>query len=122
MSRTSPKGSPSVPRDSGAKRLVVIRGYVGSGKSSLAKSIALGGTIISLDSFLVGDHYPDIFLSGAARRASRQLLGRLKEVVCTGERMIIVDTIGCTRYEIRELLDIAKPHGYILGYVFKPRN
>jgi hypothetical protein len=99
-----------------ARTLTIVRGFPGSGKTTLATEIAaFNGTLISVDSVLNelrgGE---DIYASRAIAKANAAVKDSLMESVASGDENIVVDMMGERLFQIRDLWALARNDGYQL--------
>lgn len=89
--------------------LILMRGLPGSGKSSLANILAVGGVKFAADDFWGPDYDFDLDRRGEAHAWNQQ---RVREAMASGVTPIVVDNTNVSSYEFRPYLVDAMKHGY----------
>lgn len=100
-------------RVAGQKRMIIMRGISGSGKSTKAKELGEGGVVLGSDEFWGPDYNFDKERIGEAHRWNQQ---RVREAVEHGISPIVVDNTNVSLYEFRPYVEIALEHGYDVEY------
>jgi predicted kinase len=98
------------------KRLTIMRGLPGSGKSYFARSIADGAPIFSTDDFFVvdGEYKFDGSKLGQYHAAN---LARSVKAMSEGVPHIIIDNTCTQAWEAREYVKAALQHGYGVRFI-----
>lgn len=95
------------------KKLIIMRGVSGSGKSSLARDIAEkgGGNIYGSDDFFDHDGRYE-FDVNLLHRAHEWNQERVKKALRRGESLIIVDNTNTRAWEMAPYVKMGKDFGY----------
>lgn len=98
------------------KRITIMRGLPGSGKSYFARSIADGAPIFSTDDFFVvdGEYKFDPSKLGHHHAAN---LARSVKAMSDGKHRVIVDNTCTQAWEAREYVKAAIQYGYDVHFV-----
>jgi predicted kinase len=91
------------------RKLVVLRGLPGSGKSTVAKQ--LGGLVCSADDYFMrdGEYKFDPFLLGKAHKDCRDTV---ELAMYNDHQLIVLDNTNTQKWEYEAYLDLAKIYGY----------
>jgi tRNA nucleotidyltransferase/poly(A) polymerase/predicted kinase len=96
------------------RRLVLMRGLPGSGKSTRAKEIAGNhGKIFSTDDYF-GDPY--VFDGSKIAQAHQWNQDRTAKAMAAGHPLVVVDNTNIKREHMEPYLKLAKQHGYDVSY------
>lgn len=99
------------------KRLVIIRGLPGSGKTTLAHEISgNSGKIFSSDDYFIENGYY-IFQQGKCRDANLWNQKRVEEAIKSEEQLIIVDNVNARKWEAKAYVELAVKHGFEIQFV-----
>jgi NEDD4-binding protein 2 len=93
------------------KTLVIMRGFPGSGKSSLAKQLGQGGIVLGSDDFFVIDgkyQFDPNMLSDAHLWNQGRVLSAIKK----GITPIVVDNTNVQKWEMKPYVEMAQKYGY----------
>ena len=95
------------------KRVIIMRGLPGSGKSTKAQSY--GGTIVSADDYFIqgGEYKFDSSKLGAAHGQCKRLA---EEAMRRGDPIIVVDNTNTTEREYKDYVDMANSYGYAVEF------
>lgn len=95
--------------DNEVKRVIIMRGLPGSGKSTKARSY--GGTIVSADDYFMsgGEYRFDPAKIGAAHADCKR---KFEEALKRGDSIIVVDNTNTMSWEYQPYADMAKRYGY----------
>lgn len=94
-----------------SKILYMMRGLPGSGKSSIAKDLGLGGAIFSTDDFFIinGKYQYDPSMIGHAHTWNQ---GRAKKAMRDGISPIVIDNTNIEGWQMKPYVGEAIAHGY----------
>jgi hypothetical protein len=99
-------------------KFFVIRGYPGSGRTTLARELVQGGVLLSLD-----EHVPppppgeDIYTSGGYARAWGLINELARRQIEDRTPRIVVELVGAHLWEVRDLWRLAVEAGYEVDVV-----
>ena len=99
------------------KTCKIVRGYPGSGRTTLAAALARDSVLLSVDAYL-RDRLPglspgkDIFTTQTYGAAVTDLMQEAQRVFARQEQSLVVDTIAPRLWELRDLLRLSIEHGY----------
>jgi len=99
------------------KRVVIVRGIPGAGKSSYARNVFPGGLVVSADHFFMdadGNYRFDI---KKLHKAHGQCLYRFARALEEGVGLVIVDNTNTRAREMRPYLNIANENGYSVSII-----
>lgn len=91
------------------KKMIITRGLPGSGKSTKASELGVGGVVLGSDDFWGPDYDFDISRIGEAHRWNQK---RVLDAIQDGVSPIVVDNTNVSLYEIRPCLEMAQAHDY----------
>lgn len=97
------------------KRLIVMRGLPGSGKSTKAKQLGENGIILSTDDFwdVAGEYKYDKERIAEAHQWNQQ---RAKQFMQHGETLIVIDNTNVNAYEMKPYVQMAQRFGYDIEF------
>lgn len=98
-------------------RVYILRGFSGSGKSSLARDlIRHGGTSCSADDFFMKDgEY--LFNHDYLPLAHAACFKKFREALSEKEPIVVVDNTNTKKEYYQEYIEEAKKHGYIYSII-----
>lgn len=97
------------------KKLYILRGPSGTGKSTLAKDLGAKAIFSADDYFMNNDKY--VFDANKLRYAHEQCQERTEEAMENGISPIAVDNTFTRASEIRPYMDYANSYGYSVEFV-----
>ena len=98
------------------KRMVIMRGLPGSGKSTAARKAARGAPIFSTDDFFMrGGEYE--FDASKIVKAHQWNQKRVEKAVAKGTPTVVVDNTNVQLWEMRAYVQMAQEHGYDVEFV-----
>jgi predicted kinase len=100
-------------RQAEQKRMIIMRGISGSGKSTKAKQLAIGGVVLGSDEFWGPDYDFDKTQIGEAHRWNQD---RVRTALEEGASPVVVDNTNVSLYEFRPYVEMALEHGYDIEY------
>lgn len=93
------------------KKLILMRGLPGSGKSTKAKELSEGGVVYSTDDFfMVGDQYK--FDPNKLGKYHNDNLARTEAAMQQGITPVVVDNTNVAAYEMKRYVLLADKYGY----------
>ena len=96
------------------KKIVLMRGIPGSGKSTKAQFIYEGVVISTDDYFMAGDRYLfDPTKVGDAHAWNRD---RCRKLMADGAETIVIDNTNIKAWEMKPYVLMAKEHGYSVEF------
>lgn len=95
------------------KRVIIMRGLPGSGKSTKARTY--GGTIVSADDFFMQDGQY-VFDPKKLPEAHATSLRLFEEALKRGDPVVVVDNTNTTAWEYQKYVDKAEQNGYAVEY------
>lgn len=98
------------------KRLTILRGLPGSGKSTFAKALANGAPVFSTDDYFMFDgkyHFQPSMLGEYHGKNQR----RTEDALRSGIPHVLVDNTNTQAWEAREYVKAAILHGYEVVFV-----
>lgn len=97
------------------KKLIILRGVSGSGKSSLAKELGKNGVIYSTDDFFnqTGEYLFDAKKLGQAHQWNQK---RTEEAMQQEMPLIVVDNTSTQKFELKPYVQLARQYGYKVEY------
>ena len=95
------------------KRVIIMRGLPGSGKSTKAQSY--GGTIVSADNFFIQDGEYKFDPSKIAQ-AHATCMRLFDEALRRGDPIVVVDNTNTTQWEYQKYVDKANRAGYTVDF------
>lgn len=99
------------------KKLVILRGLPGSGKTTLAKQLTSdGGVIFSSDDFFM-DNGVYHFRSKGLKDSHLWNQSRTEKAMENGERLIVIDNTNVRKWEAKPYVKLGVAYGYKI--VFK---
>lgn len=98
------------------RRVVIMRGISGSGKSTYAKTNFPGAVICSADHYFMrdGEYHWDRDKLGDAHG---QCFGRFKQSLIDGAPLIVIDNTNIRRREVARYFDEATQFGYSVSVI-----
>lgn len=102
-----------VQSGSADKRMIILRGISGSGKSTKAKELVQDGVVLGTDAFWGPDYQFDAERIREAHQWNQQ---RVREALETGVSPIIVDNTNISMFEFRPYVEMAIEYGYDVEY------
>ncbi len=95
------------------KRVVIMRGLPGSGKSTKAETY--GGTKVSADDYFMQD---GVYKFDPAKLAEAHAAAksRFEEALRRGESPVVVDNTNVSEREYRDYVDLAAKYGYTIDF------
>eukprot|EP00457_Paulinella_chromatophora_P002025 gb/GEZN01002029.1/.p1 GENE.gb/GEZN01002029.1/~~gb/GEZN01002029.1/.p1 ORF type:complete len:710 (-),score=175.68 gb/GEZN01002029.1/:494-2623(-) len=104
------------------KRLIIVRGVPGSGKTTLARSLAPKEQIFSTDDFFTdpktGEYKYEVKQLTQAHKWNQE---RAKAAIAKGITPVVIDNINAKKPEARVYVEAAVEHGYVVE-VQEPTN
>lgn len=94
------------------KRVVVMQGVPGSGKSTYVRSAFPGARVCSADHFFVGDDGVYRFDRTKLPQAHAECLRNFVEALQRGEPLVVVDNTTTTLVEAAPYMALAPAYGY----------
>ena len=106
------------------KILTIMRGVSGSGKSTVAKALAVatGATIFSTDALFVGADGVYRFDPKKLGYNHQQNVSLVETAMIDGVEKIIVDNTNTMRSEMKPYVELAQKYGYNVQYVSVERD
>ncbi len=95
-----------------SKRVIIVRGYPGSGRTTRAVELGRNGVVLSIEAFIPPTAPEDVFSSMEFAHASADLLAELNNRLSEGVDPIVVDMPGVRLWELKEVLVLAERNGY----------
>lgn len=100
-----------------SKRLVILRGLPGSGKTTLAHELSAGvGKVFSTDDYFVEDGYY-IFKNGKCKEAHLWNQQRTEEAMKSGTPYLIIDNTNARRWEAKPYVELGVKYGYEIEFL-----
>jgi len=100
------------------KKVIILRGHSGSGKSTYIKRKLSDAVVCSADSFFVdkksGDYNFNPKLLGVAHGACRK---KFERALKASEPLVVVDNTNTRHREYKDYLKLAKQYGYQVEFV-----
>ncbi|XP_038674354.1 NEDD4-binding protein 2-like 1 isoform X2 [Scyliorhinus canicula] len=99
----------------GRKRLYLLRGLPGSGKTTLARQLKnqfRGGVILSTDDYFIrqdGSYFFEKYLLNEAHEWNHE---RARTAMRQGKSPIIIDNTNIEAWEMKPYVNMAREHGY----------
>jgi predicted kinase len=92
------------------KRLILVRGVPGSGKSTFARS--LGGVHYEADMFFLDENSNYVFVPSKIKEAHHWCQTMCESHMEMGEPLIVISNTFTQEWEMHTYLDMASRHGY----------
>jgi NEDD4-binding protein 2 len=99
---------------SNQKKMIIMRGLPGSGKSTKARELGVGGIVLGSDDFWGPNYDFDKLKIGEAHRWNQN---RVLEALEQGITPIVVDNTNVSFYEFRPYVEMAQKYKYDVEYV-----
>lgn len=98
------------------RKLVIMRGLPGSGKSTMAKQLTVnGGVVYATDDFFMDDDSYK-FQAMRLRDANIWNQARTKDAMEKGEPLIVIDNNNIRRWEAKPYIELGKKYGYTIVF------
>jgi predicted kinase len=96
------------------KRLILMRGVSGSGKSTVAEKLQkeLGGVIYSTDDFFIQDDGRYLFDGSKLQENHQKNKDRTEKAMIEGISPIIIDNTNRAAWEMKDYAILAQKYGY----------
>lgn len=96
------------------KAMWLLRGVSGSGKSSKARELGVGGVVLASDDFFGFEYTFDANLLGEAHRWNQ---GRVRDSIKAGKSPIVVDNTHTRAWEMKPYVELGLAAGYEIRIV-----
>jgi len=95
------------------KKLIIMRGISGSGKSTKAKELGADGVVLGSDDFWGEDYNFDRSKIGEAHEWNQN---RVREALSNGISPVVVDNTNTQFWEMKPYVEMALEHGYEIEF------
>jgi len=95
------------------KKLIIMRGISGSGKSTKAKELGANGVVLGSDDFWGEDYNFDRSKIGEAHEWNQN---RVREALSSGMSPVVVDNTNTQFWEMKPYVEMALEHGYEIEF------
>jgi predicted kinase len=94
------------------KKVIIMRGISGSGKSTYVKNNFPDATVCSADHYFINENNEYCFDHKKLGQAHKQCQNRFYKAISQNENLIVVDNTNTTIWEMKWYYDLAKNNGY----------
>ena len=96
-------------RLSNQKKMIIMRGISGSGKSTKARALGADGVVLGSDDFWGPEYDFDKSKIGEAHQWNQE---RVLDALQKGISPVVVDNTNCQFWEMKKYVEMAQEHGY----------